>query len=62
MEPIFDRNGRTVGWLHGDVIYDLRARARAFVSNNSIVNYRAQHLGRLHRGFSATLMVMLSLS
>jgi hypothetical protein len=49
MEPIFDRDGRTLGWLHGDVIYVLRARA--FVSNNSIVTYRARHLGRLHKGF-----------
>jgi hypothetical protein len=38
MDPIFDRNGRTLGWLNGEVIYDLRGRARAFVRSGSAVN------------------------
>jgi hypothetical protein len=51
MEPIFDRNGRTVGWLHGDVIYDRSNRARAFVQGGAVYTYHGNYLGRLDRGF-----------
>src|SRR5438105_14839201 len=51
MEPIFDRNGRPVGWLTNDVVHEHSGRARAFVDNGAVVNYRVQHLGWLDSGY-----------
>lgn len=50
MEAIFDRNGKTIGWLNDDVIYDRHNRYRAFVSDENIVSYGSQHLGTLDNG------------
>jgi len=36
MEPIFDRNGRSVGWVEDDVIFDRSNRYRAFVDDYGI--------------------------
>lgn len=51
LEPIFDRNGRTVAWFKENVLFNLEGRAVAFRNNNSIVSYRARHLGVIDRGF-----------
>lgn len=51
MEPIFDRQGRTVGWFENGVIHEHSGHARAFVDNGVVVSYRAQHLGWLDQGY-----------
>ena len=52
MQPIYGRNGRTVGWLNNDgVIYDRNNRYRAFVQNGVVYTYQGRHLGVLDRGF-----------
>ena len=51
MEPIFDSNGRTVGWLKDNVIYDRSNRCRAFLSNGAIFTYNGFYIGRLNNGF-----------
>ncbi|MFL5489320.1 MAG: 4-fold beta flower protein [Gemmatimonadaceae bacterium] len=51
MEPIFDRNGRAVGWLNDGIVHEPSGRARAFVDNGAVISYRAQHLGWLDRGY-----------
>ena len=51
MEPIYDQNGRTVGWLKEDVIYDIDGTPRAFIREGAVFNYEGDYLGRLDRGF-----------
>lgn len=52
MQPIYGRNGQTVGWLNdGGVIYDRNNRYRAFVQNGAVYTYNGRHLGILDRGF-----------
>lgn len=52
MQPIYGRNGQTVGWLNNDVvIYDRNNRCRAFVQNGAVYTYQGRHLGALDRGF-----------
>lgn len=51
MGPIFNRQGRTVGWLNGDVIYDRNNRYRAFVSDGNVFTYQGRHLGIIDQGF-----------
>jgi hypothetical protein len=48
MEPIFDRNGKTVGWLHEDVVYDPDGANLAFVFRGALFSFDGRHLG----GFS----------
>jgi len=38
MEPIYDQNGRTVGWLKEDVIYDIDGTSRAFIREGAVFN------------------------
>ncbi|AFY72339.1 hypothetical protein Syn7502_00171 [Synechococcus sp. PCC 7502] len=51
MEPIFDRNGRTLGWLRDEVILDTNNRNRAFIRDESVYTYQGQYLGRFNKGF-----------
>ncbi len=51
MEPIFDRNGRTVGWLRDDIVFDTKGHCRAFVQGGAIFTYGAKYLGTLHNGY-----------
>lgn len=51
MEPIHDRNGRTLGWLRESTILDLNNRHRAFISDNAVFAYQGQYLGTFDRGF-----------
>lgn len=51
MEAIFDRAGRVVSWLKGNVIYSLRNQCVAFINNGNVFTYQGRHLGVLDRGF-----------
>lgn len=50
MEPIFNRHGRTIGWLYNGVIYDRKNYCRAFIRDFNVFSYNAQHLGIIHKG------------
>ena len=50
MDPIFDRDGRTVGWRKRDVLYGLDGRARAFVANRAFFGLDGALLGRFEDG------------
>jgi hypothetical protein len=50
MQPIFNRHGRTIGWLYNGIIYDRRNCYRAFIRDNHIFTYDAKHLGIMHNG------------
>jgi len=51
MEPIFDRNGRTVGWIHEDVVYSLDGANLAFVFRGALFGFDGRHLGSFHHKF-----------
>jgi hypothetical protein len=51
MDPVFDRNGKTVGWLYNDVVYDMR-HPRAFILDTSVYSYdHSIYLGFFENGF-----------
>lgn len=50
LEPIFDRTGRTVGWLNDCAVLDREARALAFVDRDAVFAYDGQHRGWLQSG------------
>jgi len=50
MEPIFNRHGRTIGWLKNGVIYDRKNCYRAFIRDRYIFTYDAHCLGIIHKG------------
>lgn len=50
MKPIFNRHGRTIGWLDNDVIYDRTNSYRAFIHEGNIFTYDARHLGIINQG------------
>lgn len=50
MKPIFNRHGRTIGWLYNSVIYDRNNCCRAFIRDGNLFTYNAQHLGILYKG------------
>lgn len=50
MKPIFNRHGRTIGWLYNGVIYDRRNCCRAFITDCHVFSYNAQYLGIIHKG------------
>lgn len=50
MKPIFNRHGRTIGWLYNGVIYDRKNCYRAFITDCHVFTYNAQHLGIIHKG------------
>lgn len=51
MEPIYDRNGQTVGWLKDGVIYDRTPKPRAFIHNGAIFTYDRRYIGRFDNGY-----------
>lgn len=51
MEPIFDRNGKTVGWLHEDVVYDLEGANLAFVFRGALFGFDGRHVGSFSNKF-----------
>lgn len=50
MEPIFNRHGRTIGWLYNGVIYDRKNCYRAFIRDGNIFTFDSQHLGIIYKG------------
>ncbi|MDD2830215.1 MAG: hypothetical protein PHW18_11635 [Sulfuricurvum sp.] len=50
MQPIFNRHGRTIGWLDNGIIYDRTNSYRAFIRDNHIFTYDAKHLGIIYNG------------
>jgi len=50
MEPIFNRHGRTIGWLFNGVIYDRKNSCRAFIRDYNVFAYNARHLGSIYKG------------
>jgi sporulation protein YlmC with PRC-barrel domain len=51
MEPIFDKNGKTVGWLNNLVIHDRSATYRAFIAGAAVYDFSGRYLGRFRQGF-----------
>ena len=51
MDPIYDRNGRTVGWLYNGAVLDLLSRPRAFVQGTEVFSAVGRYLGTFHDGF-----------
>ena len=51
MEPVFDKNGRTVGWLKEAVVHTRDAQPVAFVNDGAVFSYRRAYLGRFDNGF-----------
>jgi hypothetical protein len=50
MKPIFNRHGRTIGWLYNGIIYDRSNCYRAFIRDGNIFTYSAQYLGIVYKG------------
>ena len=46
MKPIYDKHGRTVGWLKEDTIYDLNGTPRAYIREGAIFNYSADYISK----------------
>lgn len=51
MEPIFDRNGKTVGWLREDVVYSLSGVNLAFLFRGAVFDFQGHHLGSFSHKF-----------
>ncbi len=51
MEPIYDRQGRVIGWIHDGRILDGQNRYRGFLSGDSLHAMNGRYLGRYRRGF-----------
>jgi hypothetical protein len=51
MCPVFERSGKTVGWINDGVIFDMAQQARAFIRGESVYNFQGRYLGRLENGF-----------
>ena len=50
MKPIFNRHGRTIGWLYNGVIYDRKNSYRAFIRDGNLFTFDSQHLGIIYKG------------
>lgn len=50
MQPIFNRHGRTIGWLDNGVIYDRQNFCRAFIRGCNLFTFNALHLGIFYKG------------
>ena len=50
-KPMYNSTGWPVGWLVGDVLYDLDGKARAFVKGEALFSYESEHLGGFSEGF-----------
>jgi hypothetical protein len=51
MEGIFDIDGRTVAWLHDDLIRDLDGYAVAFIRGSAVYNYNGVQFGFFIDGY-----------
>jgi hypothetical protein len=51
MEPIYNKDGLTVGWLNDDVVYNMAATPCAFIKNGNLFDYEGIYIGILDRGF-----------
>jgi hypothetical protein len=51
IKPIYNRFGKTVGWLMGDFIFDRTGQGRAFILNGTVVSYSGGHRGHYEQGF-----------
>ncbi len=51
MDPIFNRDGRMVGWLQNRVIYDKSGGYRAFLRKEAVHSFRGNFLGHLDQGY-----------
>ena len=50
MEPIYDRSGNAIGWLHQGRILDRHMRYRAFMTGDTVCTMRGQSLGKYRKG------------
>jgi hypothetical protein len=51
MHAIFDRNGRTVGWLDDETIRDRQMRHRAFIEGDGVFSFGGSHRGSFADGY-----------
>ena len=52
MIPIFNRRGKTVGWIANGLIFNQANQLRAFIRNDAIFSFESAHcLGWLEAGF-----------
>jgi hypothetical protein len=51
MEGIFDIDGRTVAWLHDDLVRDLDGYAVAFIRGSAVYSYSSVQLGFFINGY-----------
>jgi hypothetical protein len=50
MEPIYDRNGHVIVWLHGHDIYHLNGSHAGVLKSENVYVHRGQHLGVFKNG------------
>ncbi len=50
-KPIYNSTGWPVGWLVGNVLYDLDGNARAFIKDEGLFSYEGAPLGGFSDGF-----------
>ena len=50
-KSMYNSTGWPVGWLVGNVLYDLDGKARAFVKDEEVFSYESEHLGGFSNGF-----------
>ncbi len=51
MEPIYDRGGSVVGWIHEGRILDTSNEYRGFLRGDSVYSMEGSYLGRYRQGF-----------
>ncbi|WP_425562089.1 4-fold beta flower protein [Microbacterium kribbense] len=51
VEPVFDRAGRHIAWLRGDVIYDAQGRVLGWVRGDRLLSRRGRIVGFLRDGY-----------
>ncbi len=51
MEPIHDRSGAVVGWIHNGRVLDRRNQYRGFLSGDAVYSMKGRYLGRYTKGF-----------
>ena len=50
MEPIYDRSGIVIGWIHQGRILDRSKRLRAFSTGDTVYTMRGKILGKYRKG------------
>jgi len=51
MTAIFDRHGKTVGWLASGVIFGPHHQPRAFTRRSGVFSFSGHQIGRIETGF-----------